>query len=63
VLGEGFVLQALIELWIKRSHAGKTIIVHRAVPTLVMLTNNFLLNKAFIWPLLKLTIPNAPKSN
>jgi len=34
-LGEGFVSQALIELWIRRSHAGKIVLVHRAVPTLI----------------------------
>jgi hypothetical protein len=35
MLGEGFVPQALIELWIRRSHAGKTVLVHRAVPALI----------------------------
>ena len=34
-LGEGFVPHAFIRLWIRRSHAGKTILVHRAVPTLI----------------------------
>jgi hypothetical protein len=34
-LGEGFVPQTFIELWIRRSHAGKIVLVHRAVPTLI----------------------------
>ncbi len=34
-LGEGFVPQAFIELWIRRSHVGKTVLVHRAVPALI----------------------------
>jgi hypothetical protein len=34
-LGEGFVPQAFIELWIRRSHVGKTVPIHKAVPTLI----------------------------
>jgi hypothetical protein len=34
-MGEGFVSQALIKLWIRRSHASKTILVHRAIPALI----------------------------
>jgi hypothetical protein len=34
-LGEGFVPQAFIELWIRTSHACKTVLVHRAVPALI----------------------------
>jgi hypothetical protein len=34
-LGEGFVPQAFIELWIRRSHVGKTVLVHRTIPTLI----------------------------
>jgi hypothetical protein len=41
-LGEGFVPQAFIELWIRRSHAGKTILVHRAVPTLISSSFRFI---------------------
>jgi hypothetical protein len=40
-LGEGFVPQVFIELWIKRSHVGKTIFVHRAVPTLINANQSF----------------------
>jgi hypothetical protein len=34
-LGERFVPQVFIELWIRRSHAGKTVLVHRVVPALI----------------------------
>jgi hypothetical protein len=34
-LGEGFVPQAFIELWISRSHVGKTVLVHKVVPALI----------------------------
>jgi hypothetical protein len=40
-LGEGFVPQAFIELWIRRSHAGKTVLVHRAVPALINANQSF----------------------
>jgi hypothetical protein len=35
VLGEIFVPQEFIELWIRRSHVGKTILVHRTVLALI----------------------------
>ena len=46
-----------------RSHASKTYIVHEAIPALINANQHFLLNKAFIWPLPKLTIPDVPKSS
>jgi hypothetical protein len=40
-LGERFDPQAFIEIWIRRSHAGKTVLVHRVVPALINANQSF----------------------